>query len=70
MRVNVTERFAKAARADGRQSPIFYDDEVIGSDCRSAPEGRLWQILLQNSAKLASRDHFCPRLSLSELLSH
>lgn len=29
-RVNSTERFAKAARADGHKSPIFFDDEVFG----------------------------------------
>ena len=29
-RVNLTERFAKAATSDGRKNPIFYDDEVIG----------------------------------------
>lgn len=30
MRANLTERFAKAATTDGRKSPIFYDEEVIG----------------------------------------
>jgi hypothetical protein len=27
MRVKLTQRFAKAARSDGRKLPIFYDDE-------------------------------------------
>jgi len=30
-RVALTERFAKSATTGGRKSPIFYDDEVIGS---------------------------------------
>jgi hypothetical protein len=29
-RVALTERFAKGATTEGRRSPIFYDDEVIG----------------------------------------
>lgn len=40
MRVNLTERFAKAARADGRKSPIFYDDEVIGFGLQVRDNGR------------------------------
>jgi integrase len=30
MRTRLTDRFVKAARADGRKSPIYMDDEVIG----------------------------------------
>ena len=39
-RVNLTERYAKAARADGRKSPIFYDDEVIGFGLQVRDNGR------------------------------
>jgi len=30
MRTRLTDRFVKAAKADGRKSPIYMDDEVIG----------------------------------------
>ena len=36
----MTERFAKAARADGRKSPIFYNDEVIGFGLQPRDNGR------------------------------
>jgi hypothetical protein len=39
-RVNLTERFAKAARADGRKSRIFYDDGVIGFGLQVRDNGR------------------------------
>lgn len=38
--MNLTERFAKAARTDGRKSPIFYDDEVIGFGLQVRDNGR------------------------------
>jgi hypothetical protein len=40
MRVNLAVRFAKAATADGRKSPIFYDDEVIGFGLQVRDNGR------------------------------
>jgi len=40
MRVNLTERFAKSATAEGRKSPIFYDDEVIGFGLQVRDNGR------------------------------
>ena len=40
MRVNLTERFAKRAMTEGRKSPIFYDDEVIGFGFRSGKVGK------------------------------
>lgn len=39
-RVKLTERFARAARAEGRKSPIFYDDEVIGFGLQVRHNGR------------------------------
>jgi len=30
MRTKLTDRFVKSAKADGRKSPIFMDDESIG----------------------------------------
>ncbi len=39
-RVSLTEHFAKAARANGRKSPIFYDDEVIGCGLQVRTNGR------------------------------
>ena len=39
-RVNSTERSAESARADGRRSPIFYDDEAIGFVLRVRDDGR------------------------------
>ena len=39
-RVNSTERSAKPARADGRRSPIFYDDEAIGFVLQVRDNGR------------------------------
>jgi hypothetical protein len=39
MRVNLTERFAKAT-TEGRKSPIFYDDEVIGFGLQVRDNGR------------------------------
>ena len=39
-RVNLTERFAKAACSDGRKSPIFYDEEVIGFGLQVRDNGR------------------------------
>ena len=40
MRVNLTERFAKSATTEGRKSPIFYDDEVIGFGLQVRDNGR------------------------------
>ena len=40
MRVNLTERFAKSATPEGRKSPIFYDDEVIGFGLQVRSNGR------------------------------
>lgn len=40
MRVSITERFAKAAYSDGRKSPIFYNDEVIGFGLQVRDNGR------------------------------
>lgn len=39
-RVSLTERFAKAAWANGRKSPIFYDGEVIGFGLQVRDNGR------------------------------
>jgi len=39
-RVALTERFAKAATTEGRRSPIFYDDEVIGFGLQVRDNGR------------------------------
>jgi hypothetical protein len=39
-RVALTERFAKAATTEGRKSPIFYDDEVIGFGLQVRDSGR------------------------------
>src|SRR6266700_1277883 len=30
IRTKLTDRFVKSAKADGRKSPIFMDDEIIG----------------------------------------
>jgi hypothetical protein len=38
--VNLTERFAKSAAVEGRKSPIFYDDEVIGFGVQVRDNGR------------------------------
>ena len=35
MRVKLTDRFVKFATTDGRKSPIFMDDEVIGFGVQS-----------------------------------
>jgi hypothetical protein len=40
-RVNLTERFAQAATSEGRKSPIFYDDEVIGFGLQVRDNGRM-----------------------------
>ena len=40
MRVNLTERFAKIATMEGRKSPIYYDDEVIGFGLQVRDNGR------------------------------
>jgi hypothetical protein len=40
MRVNLTERFAKSATTEGRRSPIFYDDKVIGFGLQVRSNGR------------------------------
>jgi len=40
MRVSLTERFAKSATTEGRRSPIFYDDEVIGFGLQVRRNGR------------------------------
>jgi hypothetical protein len=39
-RVALTERFAKGATTEGRRSPIFYDDEVIGFGLQVRDNGR------------------------------
>lgn len=39
-RVALTERFAKGATTEGRKSPIFYDDEVIGFGLQVRDNGR------------------------------
>jgi hypothetical protein len=39
-RVALTERFAKNATTEGRKSPIFYDDEVIGFGLQVWDNGR------------------------------
>jgi hypothetical protein len=39
-RVALTERFAKSATTEGRRSPIFYDDEVIGFRLKVRDHGR------------------------------
>lgn len=40
MRLPLTERSTKAATAEGRRSPIFYDDEVIGFGLQVRDNGR------------------------------
>jgi hypothetical protein len=39
-RISWTERFARSADVGGRKSPIFYDDEVIGSGLQVRDNGR------------------------------
>jgi hypothetical protein len=38
-RVAMTERFAKSATTEGRNSPIFYDDEAIGCGLQVRDDG-------------------------------
>src|SRR5579872_5695906 len=40
MRTRLTDRFVKAAKADGRKSPIYMDDEVIGFGIQIRSSGR------------------------------
>lgn len=40
MGVNLTERFAKSATTEERNSPIFYDDAVIGVGLQVRSNGR------------------------------
>jgi hypothetical protein len=40
MRTRLTDRFVKSASADGRKSPIFMDDEVIGFGIQVRKTGR------------------------------
>lgn len=40
MRTRLTDRFVKSASADGRKSPIFMDDEVIGFGIQVRETGR------------------------------
>jgi hypothetical protein len=38
-RSKLTDRFVKSATTDGRKSPIFMDDEVIGFGVQSVARG-------------------------------
>ena len=40
MRTRLTDRFVKSAAANGRKSPIFMDDEVIGFGIQVRESGR------------------------------
>jgi hypothetical protein len=40
MRMRLTDRFVKSAAANGRKSPIFMDDEVIGFGIQVRESGR------------------------------
>ena len=40
MRVKLTDRFVKSASTNGRKSPVFMDDEVIGFGIQVRETGR------------------------------